>query len=88
MHFVREEISTLTSRTVSYFEYNWLCDITIISLLLGSGGRINELAGFFATDIDLIHGDIHALCKGNKLETISITDNTMADLKSYLDERE
>ncbi|MGO1059173.1 tyrosine recombinase XerS [Planococcus sp. FY231025] len=88
LHFVREEyVLTLTSRAAARFERNRLRDIAIISLLLGSGVRINEVAGLLTTDIDLIHGDIHALRKGNKLDTISITDTAMTDLKNYLDKR-
>lgn len=89
LHFVREDyVQTLNSRQAARHEYNRLRDVAIISLLLGSGMRVNEAAGLLITDIDLIHGDVHALRKGNKLDTISITDTAMKDLKNYLDARE
>lgn len=50
--------------------------------------RLNEVAGLLIPVIDLIHGFVHALCKGNKLDTVSITDTSMKELKNYLDERE
>lgn len=87
--FIREDyVLTLNSRQAARHEYNRLRDIALISLLLGSGMRVNEVAGLLIPDIDLIHGDVYALRKGNKLDTVSITDTAMKDLKNYLDERE
>lgn len=89
LNFVREEyVLTLNSRQAARHAYNHLRDVAIISLLLGSGMRVNEVAGLLIPDIDLLHGDVHALRKGNKLDTISITNTAMGDLKNYLDERE
>lgn len=89
LNFVRAEYATtLDSRKAARFEHNRLRDVAIISLLLGSGARVNEVAGLLLQDIDTVHGDITALRKGNQLDTVSITDTAMLDLKNYLTERE
>lgn len=89
LDFVRDGyVGTLTSRQAARFEHNRLRDVAIISLLLGSGVRVNEVASLLIPDLDLIHGDISALRKGNKVDTVSITDTAVRDLKNYLDVRE
>ncbi|WP_211656250.1 tyrosine recombinase XerS [Planococcus alpniumensis] len=89
LEFVRTDyVKSLTSRQAARFEHNRLRDIAILSLLLGSGARVDETAGLLVTDLDMVHGDIRALRKGNKLDTISITESAMTDIKNYLAERE
>lgn len=89
LNFVkRDYVNTLESRAAARFEHNRLRDIAIISLLQGSGARVNEVAGLLLADIDTVHGDITALRKGNQLDTISVTETAMQDLKEYLEERD
>lgn len=89
LDFVRNDyIKTLTHRQVAWFERDHLRDIAILSLLLGSGARVNETAGLLLTDLDMVHGDIRALRKGGKLDTISVTESAMTDVRNYLVERE
>lgn len=89
LDFVRDGfVLTLPPRQAARFEHNRLRDVAIISLLLGSGLRADEAAGLLIPDLDLIQGDVHALRKGNKLDTVSITSTAIRDLKNYLDERE
>ncbi|WP_281864954.1 tyrosine recombinase XerS [Planomicrobium okeanokoites] len=89
LDFVRHDyIKTLTPRQVAWFERDQLRDIAILSLLLGSGARVDETAGLLITDLDMVHGDIRALRKGNKLDTVSVTETAMIDVKNYLSERE
>lgn len=89
LDFIRSEyVTTLNSRGAARFKHNRLRDIAILSLLIGSGARVNEVAGLLLTDIDTVHGDITAQRKGNQLDTISVTETAMQDLKNYLVERE
>lgn len=89
LYFVRNDyIKTLTPRQAAWFERDQLRDIAILSLLLGSGARVNETAGLLVTDLDMVHGDIRALRKGDKLDTVSVTETAMTDIKNYLTERE
>ncbi|WP_198038773.1 tyrosine recombinase XerS [Planococcus lenghuensis] len=89
LHFVRNEyVTTLTSRQSAWFKRNRLRDIAILSLFSGSGARVNEVAGLLITDIDFVHADITALRKGNKLDTISITQSALQDIQNYLEVRE
>lgn len=83
-----EYVQTLTPRQAARFEHNRLRDIGIVSLLLGSGARVDEVAGLLTTDIDSIHSDISALRKGNKLDTVSITETALMDLQNYMAVRE
>ncbi|MEK3977392.1 tyrosine recombinase XerS [Psychrobacillus sp. FSL K6-2684] len=70
------------------FERDRYRDTAIISLFLGSGIRVNELAGLLLTDIDLQQGDINVVRKGNDLDTVSLTPAALKDLRAYLDVRE
>lgn len=89
LDFIKYEyVTTLTSRQAARFEHNRLRDIAIVSLLLGSGIRVNEAAGLLTTDVDMIKGDVSAIRKGNKADTVSITSTAMEDLKNYLAVRE
>lgn len=89
LNFVRTEyVHTLNSRQAARFEPNRLRDVAILSLLIGSGCRVNEVAGLLLPDIDTVHGDITALRKGNQLDTVSVTDTALQDMKNYLAERE
>lgn len=81
-------IHTLSPGHQKRFIRDQLRDIAIISLFLGSGIRVNELAGLLLTDIDLKNDDISVLRKGNKLDTVSITPTASNDLRAYLDVRE
>lgn len=81
-------IHTLSPARQKRFQRDEIRDIAIISLLLGSGIRVNELAGLLLTDIDLKKADIGVLRKGNSLDTVSITPTALKDLRAYLDVRE
>ncbi|MEK5209750.1 tyrosine recombinase XerS [Psychrobacillus sp. FSL H8-0510] len=81
-------IHTLSPGHQKRFIRDQLRDIAIISLFIGSGIRVNELAGLLLTDIDLKNDDISVLRKGNKLDTVSITPTASNDLRAYLDVRE
>ncbi|MBO0588361.1 MULTISPECIES: tyrosine recombinase XerS [unclassified Sporosarcina] len=89
LNFVKYDYEKeLSPRQLSRFYRDRIRDVAIISLFQGSGIRVNELAGLQVTDVDYRKGDINALRKGNKLDTVSITPSAMKDLKKYLDERD
>lgn len=89
LHYVKfTYINTLKPREQKLFLNSQSRDVAIISLFQGSGIRVNELAGLLLNDIDLLKGDIAVLRKGNKHDTVSITDTALQDLRAYLDVRE
>ena len=89
LQFVKNEyVHHLTPRQQVFFEKNQLRDIAILSLFMGSGIRLSELAGLLKTDIDFMKGDIRVLRKGNGIDVVSITPTALRDLEAYLDERE
>ena len=81
-------ITTLPPTRQKRFQRDYLRDVAIVSLLQGSGIRVNELAGLLLTDIDLINADIGVIRKGNKPDTVSITPTALEDLRAYLDVRQ
>ena len=81
-------VNTLSPTRQKKFQRDRVRDIAIISLLNGSGIRVNELAGLLLTDIDLINEDISVLRKGSKSDTVSITPTALSDLRAYLDVRQ
>ncbi len=89
LNFLRfDYVNTLDSRQAARFEHNRLRDIAILSLLLGSGLRVDEAAGLLINDLDMVHADVRAQRKGKKLDTVSITRTAMEDLQNYMAERE
>lgn len=62
-------------------------DIAIISLMIGSGARVDEIANLTLEDIDLKKAQIDIVRKGNKQDTINVLSSSIEDLKNYLDVR-
>lgn len=90
LKFMRYEYAAkeqLTDRQKSRFERDIDRDVAIVSLLLGSGIRVQELAGLLLDDIDFVKNDIEVLRKGNKTDIVSVKPSAMRDLKNYLDVR-
>lgn len=62
-----------------------LRDTAIFSLLLGTGMRVSECVGINLQDIDLENASINIRRKGNKEDTIYLTDEVLKALKDYMD---
>nr|WP_251036182.1 tyrosine-type recombinase/integrase [Paenibacillus sp. ISL-20] len=55
------------NRRITHFhEFNRERDTAIVSLILGSGLRLSEVAGINIEDLDVVKGNVRVLRKGNK----------------------
>lgn len=59
-------------------------DIAIISLFLGSGIRVSELASLTLPEIDFKKEQIDIVRKGDKEDTVLVLPSALEDLKEYL----
>ncbi len=79
------EISSINNDTQRFFAVR---DKAIIELLFGSGMRIGELCGLKNRDIDLDHGQVRIIGKGNKERIVDIClPVIMKSLKKWVDVR-
>jgi integrase len=62
-------------------------DTAIISLILGSGLRVSEVAGLDMNDIDFKEGSVSVTRKGDKEDTVSFSNVAKEDLIEYLNVR-
>jgi integrase len=86
--FIRNEYENtlpLTSKkTISTFKKNKERDIAIISLFLGSGLRISELASIEVSLIDFKSNDIEVVRKGDLEDSVDVLPLAMDDIRDYL----
>jgi site-specific recombinase XerD len=59
-------------------------DVAMISLLLGSGIRVSELASLTLQDINFHTREIDIIRKGNKEDTVLVLQAALEELKAYL----
>jgi site-specific recombinase XerD len=62
-------------------------DYIAVALLYVTGLRREELAGIRLSDIDLRRGLITTIGKGNKQRVVPVGDQTLSELKQYLERR-
>lgn len=82
-----EHVHSLSSSQKHYFQRDKERNISILSLFLGTGIRVNELSNLRLKDLDFSANEISVIRKGNKKDTVSATPSSLADLKHYLDVR-
>lgn len=63
-------------------------DTAIISLILSSGLRINEVANIAISDLDFLQERVEVVRKGNKNRYVSFSSIAATDIKEYLKIRE
>ncbi len=63
-------------------------DVAILSLFLGSGIRVSELADLRKEDINLKERLIDVIRKGNKEDSVWITPIALNDLEKYMEIRD
>ncbi|TCP28748.1 site-specific recombinase XerD [Scopulibacillus darangshiensis] len=63
-------------------------DTAMVSLILGSGLRLSELAGLSLDDIDFKKHSVRVTRKGGKEQYVYFSEQAMIDLKDYLEIRE
>ncbi|RHW36013.1 tyrosine recombinase XerS [Neobacillus notoginsengisoli] len=83
-----EHIHSLSPKAKTYFVRDMERNISIASLFLGSGIRVNELSNLRLKDIDFTGQEISVIRKGNKKDTVSVTPSSLEDLKAYLEVRQ
>ncbi|MBT2700880.1 tyrosine recombinase XerS [Bacillus sp. ISL-40] len=81
-------VNSLSSIEKKYFERDKERNISILSLFLGTGIRVNELSNLRIKDIDFSSKEISVIRKGNKKDTISVTPSSLEDLQKYLSVRQ
>ncbi|WP_413380785.1 tyrosine recombinase XerS [Alkalihalobacillus sp. 1P02AB] len=62
-------------------------DTALVSLILGSGLRLSEIANLDIDDIDFNKNTLRVIRKGNKEQYVYFSTQAMSDLNSYLDIR-
>ncbi|MGC8230083.1 tyrosine recombinase XerS [Pseudobacillus badius] len=72
------------SRQRTYFLRDQERDVSILSLFLGSGIRVNELVNLRIKDLDFRENLIHVVRKGGKKDTVAVVPGAMEDLKGYM----
>lgn len=78
---------SLSATQLRYYKRDKERDYAILSLFLGSGIRVNELANIRIKDVDFTGMEISVIRKGNKKDTVSIIPDSMDDLKAFLQVR-
>ncbi|OIK04300.1 tyrosine recombinase XerS [Bacillus sp. MUM 13] len=63
-------------------------DIALISMMLGTGVRVSEIAGLTLKEINFQQNEIDITRKGNKADTVDVLTSSLDDLKAYLRIRE
>jgi site-specific recombinase XerD len=71
-------------RKAIYHDKTRTRDIMIIKLLLGTGIRVSELVGMDVTDVNLKKNLIHITRKGNKEDSVYLSDKLCSDMANYL----
>jgi integrase len=71
-------------RLVNYHAVNKERDIALISLILGSGLRVSEVAGLDIKDVDLASCVVRVIRKGNKEDSVPFDNIARDDIKEYL----
>ncbi|MGM0879044.1 MAG: tyrosine recombinase XerS [Bacillota bacterium] len=74
----------LSERQKSYFSRDKERDYAILSLLLGSGIRVNELAELRIKDLNFDKNTIEVIRKGDKKDVVTVFEEVMEDVEVYL----
>jgi site-specific recombinase XerD len=89
LNFVRYEYEKgVKAKTLERFKKNKERDIAILSLFLGSGIRVSELASLTLDSIDYYEGQMDVLRKGGKADTIEVLPDSLKDVKNYVEIRD
>lgn len=66
-----------------FHQHNRERDTAIVSLILGSGLRLSEVAGCNLEDLDIKKSLIHVIRKGNKEQFVYFSDQALNDIILY-----
>ncbi|MFC0273726.1 tyrosine recombinase XerS [Metabacillus herbersteinensis] len=85
LHFVKNIYQQeIDGKQKSRFTKNKERDIAILSLFLGTGLRVSELASLTLDAIDFNECQIDVVRKGGKEDTVEILKDSLEDLEAYL----
>lgn len=85
LDFMKNEYEKNLSKVqLRYFMRDKERDYAILSLFLGSGIRLNELANIRIRDINFRKETIRVIRKGDKTDTVQVVQDSLIDLKEYL----
>jgi len=88
LDFVRYEYEKgIDGKQKERFKKNKERDIAILSLFLGTGLRVSEVASLTLDAIDFNEYQIDVVRKGGKEDTVEILPDSLEDLKTYLNVR-
>ncbi|MBF0713302.1 tyrosine recombinase XerS [Gemella sp. GH3] len=76
---------TLSKHAKTFFLRDKKRDLAILTLFLRSGIRVNELASLKIKDVDYKNGEINVIRKGNKTDSVLITNSALSKIVDYLD---
>ena len=77
----------LTKRQIAYYQKTRQRDLTILTLMLGTGIRVSECVGLDIKDIDFKNDGLKIHRKGGKEVIIYFGDEVRDALEAYLEER-
>ncbi len=75
-------------RIFTFHQFNHERDTAIVSLILGSGLRLSEVAGINMDDLDMNKALVRVIRKGDKEQYVYFSKQALMDLESYLQIRE
>lgn len=85
LDYIRTEYEgSLSPAEKRYYKRDKERNLSILSLFLGSGIRVNELSNLRIKDVDFSSREISVIRKGNKKDTVSVTPSSLEDLRRYL----
>lgn len=88
LYYVKNEYEKeLSERQLSYFLRDKERDYAILSLLLGSGIRVNEIAELRIRDLNFEKNTISVIRKGDKKDIVTVFAEVMEDIEAYLQTR-
>ncbi|WP_442950079.1 tyrosine-type recombinase/integrase [Paenibacillus sp. Aloe-11] len=68
----------------NFHQFNRERDTAIVSLILGSGLRLSEVAGINIEDLDINKALVRVIRKGNKEQFVYFSKQALLDLENYL----
>lgn len=74
----------LSERQAKYFARDMERDYALLSLFLGSGIRVNELAELRIRDLNFADCNIKVIRKGDKEDVVKVFEDIMSDINEYL----
>jgi len=82
------EINKENKRIFNFHQFNRERDTAVVSLILGSGLRLSEVAGINIEDLDMTKALVRVIRKGNKEQYVYFSKQALLDLENYLQIRE